>query len=169
MHPDGQIFNIVVAGLGGQGVIKASDIIADAAFRSGFDVKKSEIHGMSQRGGSVTSDIRFGPRVLSPMIPEAGADFVLVVAADQIENNRHALKPDGVLITPDWIDSTRLPSARTANVVLVGALSQLLPIDPKIWTEALSANLPQKGFEANLAAFAMGQEAAALRTCKGAE
>ncbi len=48
------------AGLGGQGVIKASDVLADAALRAGFDVKKAEVHGMSQRGGSVTSDVRFG-------------------------------------------------------------------------------------------------------------
>ena len=63
------VTNVVLAGLGGQGVIKASDILADAALRAGFDVKKAEIHGMSQRGGSVTSDVRFGRKVLSPMVP----------------------------------------------------------------------------------------------------
>ena len=51
-----KVVNVVVAGLGGQGVVKASDVLADAAFRNGLDVKKSEIHGMSQRGGSVASD-----------------------------------------------------------------------------------------------------------------
>ena len=59
-----KVTNIVIAGLGGQGVLKASDIVADVAFRAGLDVKKSEIHGMSQRGGSVTSDVRFGGRSL---------------------------------------------------------------------------------------------------------
>ena len=72
------VTNIVTAGLGGQGVIKASDILADVAFRAGLDVKKAEIHGMSQRGGSVTSDVRFGPRVLSPMVPTGQAHFLLV-------------------------------------------------------------------------------------------
>ena len=62
----GRLINVVVAGLGGQGVLKASDILADVALRAGFDVKKSEIKGMSQRGGSVTSDVRFGQIVLSP-------------------------------------------------------------------------------------------------------
>lgn len=52
------VVNVVVAGLGGQGVVKASDVLADAAFRHGLDVKKSEIHGMSQRGGSVASDVQ---------------------------------------------------------------------------------------------------------------
>ncbi len=64
--PASKVVNVVIAGLGGQGVIKASDILADAALRAGLDVKKAEIHGMSQRGGSVTSDVRFGEEVLSP-------------------------------------------------------------------------------------------------------
>jgi len=74
-----RVTNVVLAGLGGQGVIKASDILAEAALRAGLDVKKSEIHGMSQRGGSVTSDVRFGPKVLSPMVPAGEADFLVVL------------------------------------------------------------------------------------------
>ena len=85
--------NVIIAGLGGQGVIKASDVLSEAAFRSGYDVKKSEIHGMSQRGGSVSSDVRFGHRVLSPMIPPRDADFLLVLAADQVDVNRGQLRP----------------------------------------------------------------------------
>ena len=73
--------NVVIAGLGGQGVIKASDILADVAFSAGLDVKKSEMHGMSQRGGSVSSDVRFGERVFSPMVPEGEADFLVVISA----------------------------------------------------------------------------------------
>ena len=60
-----KITNVVIAGLGGQGVLKASDIVADVAFGAGLDVKKSEVHGMSQRGGSVSSDVRFGEHVFS--------------------------------------------------------------------------------------------------------
>jgi indolepyruvate ferredoxin oxidoreductase beta subunit len=157
------VTNIVVAGLGGQGVIKASDIIADAAFRAGHDVKKSEIHGMSQRGGSVTSDIRFGERVLSPMVPPGEADFLLVIAPDQVENNRYMLKPKGILIAPDWIDAGKLPSARSANVALVGCLSALLQIDKQIWLDSLHANLPSKGFESNEMAFNLGREACEMR------
>ena len=95
--------NVVIAGLGGQGVIKASDILADAAFRAGLDVKKAEIHGMSQRGGSVTSDVRFGPEVHTPMIPRGEADFLVVLAPTQVENNRHQLRAGGVLIPPDLV------------------------------------------------------------------
>jgi indolepyruvate ferredoxin oxidoreductase beta subunit len=84
--------NVVLAGLGGQGVIKASDILADAALRAGLDVKKSEIHGMSQRGGSVTSDVRFGGRVLSPMVPRGEADFLVVLAPSEVEVARPLLR-----------------------------------------------------------------------------
>ena len=159
MSTNHSVTNIVVAGLGGQGVIKASDIIAAAAFHAGCDVKKSEIHGMSQRGGSVTSDVRFGPRVLSPMVPAGEADFLLVVAPDQVENNRHVLRPGGILLEPSLIDAAQLDHPRSLNVALVGALSALLPLDATAWREALQANLPAKAAAANAAAFALGHAA----------
>lgn len=157
------VTNIVVAGLGGQGVLKASDIIADAAFRAGLDVKKSEIHGMSQRGGSVTSDVRFGQCVLSPMVPAGEADFLLVLAPDQVDNNRHVLRPGGVLIEPRLIDTAQLANPRSLNVALVGALSALLSLDAEAWRGSLDANLPAKARAANDAAFALGRAAAAAR------
>src|ERR1035437_4528384 len=89
-----KVTNIVIAGLGGQGVLKASDIVAEVAFRAGFDVKKSEIHGMSQRGGSVTSDIRFGKSVYSPMVPSGEADYLVVLSPDQVEPNRWQLRSE---------------------------------------------------------------------------
>ena len=67
--------NIVVAGLGGQGVLTATDIMADVAVRAGFDVKKSAIKGMSQRGGSVTCDVRFGARSTAPWCRRARRIF----------------------------------------------------------------------------------------------
>ena len=88
-----KVTNVVIAGLGGQGVLKASDILADAVFRCGYDVKKSEIHGMSQRGGSVSSDVRFGRRVDSPMVPPGMADYLVVLSEDQAEPNRHMVRP----------------------------------------------------------------------------
>ena len=99
----GAIVNVVIAGLGGQGVLKASDILAEAAFRTGQDVKKAEVHGMSQRGGSVASDVRYGADVASPMVPPGEADFLLVLTPDQIEPNRASLRPGGILIEPAMI------------------------------------------------------------------
>ena len=76
-----KVTNIVVSGLGGQGVLKVTDILADVIFCAGLDVKKSEVHGMSQRGGSVSSEVRFGDKVNSPMVP-AGEGDILVVLGD---------------------------------------------------------------------------------------
>jgi indolepyruvate ferredoxin oxidoreductase beta subunit len=156
--------NIIIAGLGGQGVIKASDILSQAAFRSGFEVKKSEIHGMSQRGGSVTSDIRYGPQVLSPMVPPGQADFLVVLAPDQVEVNRGQLHIGGVLIAPDLIDPAKLTNRKSFNVALLGALSTHLEISEAYWRAALHACLPPKLHAANEQAFAVGRQAAAAQT-----
>lgn len=153
--------NVVIAGLGGQGVIKASDILSEAAFRSGFEVKKSEIHGMSQRGGSVTSDVRFGPQVLSPMISPGEADFLVVLAPDQVEVNRGQLRAGGVLIAPDLIDPAKLSNRKSFNIALLGALSAHLEISEEQWRSAIHACLPEKLHAANEQAFAAGRAAAA--------
>src|SRR5512146_2543751 len=121
--PKDRVTNIVLAGLGGQGVLTASDILAQAILRAGYDVKKSEIKGMSQRGGSVTSDVRFGPIVYSPMVPPGDADFLLVLEPTQVEPHRFYLRPNGTLITPEAVDSARLPNRKSLNVALLGALS----------------------------------------------
>lgn len=152
--------NVVIAGLGGQGVIKASDILSEAAFRSGYEVKKSEIHGMSQRGGSVTSDVRFGPQVLSPMVPPGEADYLVVLAPDQVEVNRGQLRPRGVLIAPDLIDPAILANRKSYNLALLGALSTHLDISEATWRTAIHACLPAKVHAANEQAFAAGRAAA---------
>ena len=157
---NGRVINIIVAGLGGQGVLKASDIVAEVAFRAGFDVKKSEVHGMSQRGGSVASDVRYGAEVHSPMVPPGEADALVVLSEDQVANNRWQLREGGVLIEPAMIDESTLPNKRALNVVLLGALSTHLDFAPEEWQAAICANLPEKLHEVNLAAFEQGRAAA---------
>ncbi|MEN6449638.1 MAG: 2-oxoacid:acceptor oxidoreductase family protein, partial [Thermoguttaceae bacterium] len=152
--------SVVIAGLGGQGVLKASDILADAAFLAGYDVKKSEVHGMSQRGGSVASDVRFGQTVFSPMAPAGQCDVVLVLADDQIEVNRSRLRDGGVLVKPDAVDPAALPNRRSTNVALLGALSRHLPIDTSVWYEAIRRNLKPELYEVNRQAFEIGRNAA---------
>lgn len=152
------VTNIVIAGLGGQGVLKASDILAAVVLRAGHDVKKSEIKGMSQRGGSVTSDVRFGAQVLSPMVPPGEADFLLVLEPTQVEAHRHYLKPGGTLITPEALDAGKLPNKKALNVALLGALSAHLPLPEAGWLEALREAFPENFFEANRAAFLVGRE-----------
>ncbi len=152
------VTNIVIAGLGGQGVLKASDILSEVVFHAGFDVKKSELHGMSQRGGSVSSEVRFGEKVLSPMVPAGEADYLVVLATDQVENNRQVLRNEGVLITPDDIDDGKLPNKRSVNVALLGVLSRHLDLKEEDWLKAVRDNLPEKLHDVNKQAFALGRE-----------
>jgi indolepyruvate ferredoxin oxidoreductase beta subunit len=153
------ITNIIVAGLGGHGVLKASGIVADVAFRSGLDVKQSELHGMSQRGGSVSSDVRFGREVFSPMVPTGEANFLVVVSPDQVEVNRHQLRKEGILITPDSIAANNLTNKKSVNVALLGVLSRHLDFAEAVWLEAVRAAFPEKLHAANLQAFALGRKA----------
>jgi indolepyruvate ferredoxin oxidoreductase beta subunit len=90
--------NILICGVGGQGVLLAGDIIAEAAIASGFDAKKSEVHGMAQRGGSVVSHVRFGDKVNSPLIREGAADVILSFEEMETARYLHFLKQGGWLI-----------------------------------------------------------------------
>jgi indolepyruvate ferredoxin oxidoreductase, beta subunit len=146
--------NVVIAGLGGQGVIKASSILAEAAFLAGFDVKKSELHGMSQRGGSVHSDVRFGDRVLSPMVAPGEADYLVVLDPTQIEPHRHLLRdPGGVLITALDVAQTTLPNKRSLNVALLGVLSGHLDLPEGVFLEAIRHAFTPKIAEQNVLVF----------------
>jgi indolepyruvate ferredoxin oxidoreductase beta subunit len=155
-----KVTSVVVAGLGGQGAIKASDILADAAFRAGLDVKKAEVHGMSQRGGSVTSDVRFGEHVESPMVTPGEADYLLVLADSEVEVTRPLLRPGGVLIPPDLVDEKTLPNRKSLNVALLGALSRHLELPEALWLEAVRAALPPHLHAVNEKAFQLGRAAA---------
>jgi indolepyruvate ferredoxin oxidoreductase, beta subunit len=152
-----QVTNIVVAGLGGQGVLKATDVLSGALLRTGCDLKKSEVHGMSQRGGSVCSDVRFGDEVFSPMVPPGEADYLLVLSADQVEPNRHLLRAQGVLITPDAIEASQLANKKGLNVALLGYLSTYLAVPEEYWMAALRDSFPEKLHLANQQAFALGR------------
>ena len=90
--------NFILAGVGGQGTILASDLLAAVGMEAGFDVKQAEVHGMAQRGGSVSSHVRWGPVVYSPLIPVGGAD--ILVGFEQVEAVRYAhfLRTGGVMV-----------------------------------------------------------------------
>jgi len=149
--------NVRFAGLGGTGVIKASDIFADVVFRLGHTVKKAEVHGMSQRGGSVQSDVRFGPEVHSPMIPDGACDFLVVLEPSQIEVVRGGLRPGGVLLTPADIDVAKLPTAKALNVSMLGRLSRHFDFPEQSWRDSLRAHFAEKLHAANEKAFALGR------------
>ncbi len=90
--------NLLIVGVGGQGVILASAILAQAAMEAGHDTKQSEVHGMSQRGGTVSSHVRFGEKVWSPMVPEGEANVLLAFERAEALRAAHLIAPGGVAI-----------------------------------------------------------------------
>ena len=94
-----KVTNVLIVGVGGQGVVLASNILCAVVLRAGYDVKKSEIHGMSQRGGVVTSDVRFGPEVLSPLIAHGTADVILAFEAAEALRFAHEVREGGKLMS----------------------------------------------------------------------
>ena len=91
------VFNIVIAGVGGQGVLMASKVLAESALASGMDVKQNEVHGMAQRGGSVISFVRIGERVYSPVVMPGTADILISFEPLEALRYSHYLKPGGKL------------------------------------------------------------------------
>lgn len=95
--------NILIAGVGGQGVVLASDIVGEAALAAGYDIKKTDTLGMAQRGGSVISHVRIGQRVWSPLIKEGEVD--IIVAFEKLEAARwsHYLRPGAIAIVNNQV------------------------------------------------------------------
>lgn len=95
--------NLLLAGVGGQGTLLASNILAEVGLRAGYDVKKSEVHGMAQRGGAVSSHVRWGRHVLSPLIGVGEVD--ILVAFEQLEALRYIemLRPHGQVLLNDHV------------------------------------------------------------------
>lgn len=192
-------FNFVLVGVGGQGTLLASNILADLGLAAGMDVKKSELHGMAQRGGSVVSHVRWHPeRVYSPIVGVGEADILL--AFESLEAIRFAelLKPSGtavvnameivpitvsagsatypgpehlenvfsalgahVVIVPGERLATEAGNVKAANVVLLGAVSRLLPLSEELWWSCLEQRIPKRFIDLNHVAFASGRSAVA--------
>ncbi len=116
--------NILICGTGGQGILLASEIISAAAMLSGMDVRKSEVHGMAQRGGSVVSQVRFGRTVHSPTIEEGTAD--LLVSMEKLEALRwsHFLSPSGRALVCDLeIEPSSVSTGQAQYPDVLGGLS----------------------------------------------
>jgi len=98
---NGTTTSILMVGVGGQGIIRASDILSFVLMEAGFDVKKSEVHGMAQRGGCVSSDIRYGEKVYSPLSKKGDVDILM--SFEKMETLRYLnyLKPEGVVVIND--------------------------------------------------------------------
>jgi len=98
MKENGKVTNIFLSGVGGQGTILASNILGEVFLNAGYDVKKSEVHGMAQRGGDVTTHFRFGKKVYSPLIAYGEADYL--ISFELLEALRYInwVKPDGKVV-----------------------------------------------------------------------
>jgi len=95
------VTNVLIAGVGGQGAILASELLALAAIAAGKDVKQGEFHGVAQRGGAVFSHVRFGDRVYSPMARRGDVDFLLALEKLEALRYAHFVKPGGTIIVND--------------------------------------------------------------------
>lgn len=185
-----ETITILLVGVGGQGTILAADLLAKAAATAGNDVKVSEIHGMAQRGGSVTTVVRIGKQVKSMVADLGSADIIVSFETTEALRNLAFLKEGGFLLVNDEAikpmtvltgkasmptdaqgqlgksGATLIPAAELArnagtvkasNVVLIGALSQKLPIAEEIWLSAIEDRVPAKFLDANIAAFKAGR------------
>jgi indolepyruvate ferredoxin oxidoreductase beta subunit len=185
--------NILFSGVGGQGILLASEIIVYALMAAGFDAKKSEVHGMAQRGGSVTAQLRYGKKVYSPLIEPGRADIqvafemmeavrylpylhqdsTVIVNTQKIlppsvatgqtsypENVLDHITAQGVkVVLVDAFDLAKeVGEVKTANVVMVGAVSTFLPMAASVYEEIISARVPPRFKDVNLKAFAVGRQ-----------
>ena len=157
------IYNIVFGGIGGQGILTASEIAGLAAMFDGYHVKKSEVHGMAQRGGSVESHLRFGKKVFAPLVPLESADFLVCFYKDEQPRLKPFLKKDGADLT-EYLDKAQaaITDPRQLNTYLVGVLSRFLPISEKSWLKAIEAVFKPKYTEQNKAIFALARKSMAL-------
>lgn len=138
-------YNITFGGIGGQGIIKASELVGWAAMYDGYHVKKSEVHGMSQRGGSVESHVRFGKKIYSPLVAPGQADFLMCFHADEHYRLKRFLKEDGRDLV-DYLPALQemIANPRHLNTALVGVLAAYLPIRDASWDKALKTVFPVK-------------------------
>ena len=184
--------SIVLSGVGGQGILLASEIVAQAAVAAGHDVKTNEVHGMAQRGGSVIAQIRYGKKVFSPIVPKRTAK--VLGSLERIECLRYIdyLADDGVAVIsdqqivpvtsstggtpyPDVDESvlskflqrliylralemaTALGNVKTANIVLLGAISNYLDLPANAWETAIRRSVKEKFVAVNIEAFQKGR------------
>jgi len=151
--------NILFVGTGGQGILKASEIAAIASVLDGFDVKKSELHGMSQRGGSVESHLRLGERVLAPIIPDGEADFIVGLNKQESKRVLHFLRKEGNNLTSYLNEALKeCKDLRTLNICFLGILSSYLLIEDSNWVKAIKEVFKKSYHKINIEAFYLGKK-----------
>ena len=186
--------SIMIVGVGGQGSLVASKMLGHVVMQAGYDVKVSEVHGMSQRGGSVVTYVKYSDeKVWSPVINEGEAD--IIISFELLEAARWVgfLKKDGAVVVNNQeiapmpvitgaavypenigeklsqigvnlklVDALKLAeeagSAKATNVVLMGAVANVLDFPEEMWQKAIDECVPPKFLELNRKAFALGRQ-----------
>jgi len=152
-------FNVLFCGIGGQGVLKAAEVLGLAAVFAGYHVKKTEVHGMAQRGGAVESHLRFGKKVYSPLIPKGQVDFLVPFYKEEGLRLKEFLKPKGLDFVAELEKAQRcLGDRRYINTFLLGQLSKCLPIKQGQWLQALEAVFLHKDLAENKTIFLKARE-----------
>ena len=187
--------NFMITGVGGQGTILSSDILAAVGLAADYDIKKSDILGLAVRGGTVMGHIRWGDKVHSPIVPEGRVDYLLAFEILEGLRHLHQVKPRGHILVnqqeihpvsvssglADYPDrgeadalldravehvyrvpglriAQELGNSRVLNVVLLGALSSLLPVELQVWESVLKERVPAKYKDLNVQAFRSGRK-----------
>lgn len=186
--------SVMIVGVGGQGSLLASKMLGHVVMQAGYDVKVSEVHGMSQRGGSVVTYVKYSDeKVWSPVINEGEAD--IIISFELLEAARWVgfLKKDGAVVVNNQeiapmpvitgaavypenigeklsqigvnlklVDALKLAeeagSAKATNVVLMGAVANVLDFPEEMWQKAIDECVPPKFLELNRKAFALGRQ-----------
>lgn len=190
--------SIMIVGVGGQGSLLASRLLGNILLESGYDVKVSEVHGMSQRGGSVVTYVKYGDKVYSPIVEKGEADIIISFELCEAARALPYLKKGGKLIVntqqispmpvitgaasyPENIvekikstgadvfafDALTLAeeagSPKAANVVLIGAMSNMTPFTKEQWNDVIEKTVPPKFLELNKKAFELGRSHSELK------
>ena len=155
-----EIMNLFFAGIGGQGVLLASELVGLAAFEQGYGIKKSEVHGMSQRGGSVTSHLRLGDGDFGPLIPNGQADYLVALHPEEAARHEHQLREGGIRVVakPEYMGLLDAP--RSLNVFTVGMLSRHMDIEQEAFEKAIRSKMKPDIVDLNLRAFRLGRDLA---------
>ncbi len=155
---DKKTTNVLLSGVGGQGIILASEILAETAFNEGWKVKKSEIRGLSQLGGSVDSSVRWGNQVYSPIIPINKIDFIVTLIAEEVANYAQKVNINTHIIKGTQEEYEKLPHIKCANLYMLGKLSYYIDFKEESWQKAMKKQIKPHLIEMNLKAFFMGKE-----------
>jgi len=146
--------NILICGTGGQGILTMAEIACRAAVIEGYHVKKSEVHGMAQRGGSVESHIRFGEQIFSPLIPQGMADILVCLDKGEHERTKHLLKPGGKDLFGYFEKAqAAIFEKKYLNSAMLGALACFLTLTDGSWEKAFEQLLANKNLKENMGAF----------------